>query len=110
MGSKLYSMAKTADHLNLHVICIQEFIHKNDGQKLIELYNGNKYEIYWAGNDQKRRNGVAILVGKNDNLKLEPPDIKTERIIALHATIESFPIRIISAYAPTNVNDDSEKE
>ena len=57
-----------------------------------------------------RRNGVAILIRLTDDVMIEVPDFKSERILALHATIESFPIRIISTYSQTNVSDDSEKE
>ena len=70
-------------------MCIQEFKHKDYGQKLIELDNGIKYEIYWAGNDLTRRNGVAILIRREESVKLEPPDTKNERVLALHATIAS---------------------
>lgn len=109
-GAKLYSITKEISKAGLSFCCLQEIKYRNSGRKLIQLDNGEKYEFLWCGTKKRRTAGVGIIIRVDKEIEIKDPDICDPRLMAIDLKIFGFNLRIINAYAPTEISSDSLKD
>lgn len=100
----MYMVAKEVARQNLTFCALQEVRHRNTGDEMINLNNGEKYRFIWSGKKKRRDAGVGILVKNDPSIIIEDPDFSNSRIMALNINIYGFKTRIVIAYSPTNAD------
>lgn len=69
----------------------------------------NKYEFYWTGFKRKREYGVGIAIRQIPGIEVGEVTYISERMMTVELIIFGFSVKIISAYAPTELAKDSAK-
>ena len=83
-------VAKEVARQNLTFCALQEVRHRNTGDEIINLNNGEKYRFIWSGKKKRRDAGVGILVKNDPSIITEDPDFSNSRIMALNINIYGF--------------------
>ncbi|CAM4881326.1 unnamed protein product [Rotaria socialis] len=68
------------------------------------------YHIFYCGQENHRRNGVAIIVNKRLSNSVLGYNPKNDRIISIRLLGKPINVTVIQVYAPTTVADDEEIE
>ena len=82
--------------VNIDILGISELKWTGMGE-----FNSNDHYIYYCGQESLRRNGVAIIVKKESEMKYLDAISKNDRMIPVHFQGKSFNITVIQVYAPT---------
>ena len=78
------------------------------GVKTITL-NDCEFDVYYSGKDLVREHGVAICLRKGPHVEFESVEYISERLILVDCRIAGVKFRVVSAYAPQNGRDLTEK-
>ena len=73
-------------------------------------FNSDDHYIYYCGQENLRRNGVAIIVNKRVQNAVLGCNLKNDRMISVHFQGKPFNIMVIQAYAPTSNAEEAEVE
>ena len=98
---KIYSVVKEIDRANLEFCAIQEIRRIAKEGKIVELDNGNKYEIHWSGYQKKREAGVGLVIRIHPDIIVGNIEYINHRIISSTMRIYGLNIKVVSIYAPT---------
>jgi hypothetical protein len=82
--------------LNIDILGISELKWTGMGH-----FTSDEHEIYYSGNPDKRKNGVAIIVGKKVTEAVLGYNPKNERMISVRIQGSTINTTIIQVYAPT---------
>ena len=73
-------------------------------------FNSDDHYIYYCGQESLRRNGVAIIVKKESEMKYLDAISKNDRMIPVHFQGKSFNITVTQVYAPASNAEEVEIE
>ena len=91
--------------MNVHILGISELKWTGRG----EFYSDDDY-IYYCGQENVRRNGVAIIVNKRVQDAVFGCSLKNDRMIFVCFQGKPFTITVIQVYAPTSNAEETEDE
>ena len=91
--------------VNVHILGISELKWTGRG----EFYSDDDY-IYYCGQENVRRNGVAIIVNKRVQDAVFGCSLKNDRMIFVCFQGKPFTITVIQVYAPTSNAEETEDE
>ena len=91
--------------MNVHILGISELKWTGIG----EFYSDDDY-IYYCGQENVRRNGVAIIVNKRVQDAVFGCSLKNDRMIFVCFQGKPFTITVIQVYAPTSNAEEAEDE
>ena len=72
-------------------------------------FNSDDHYIYYCGQESLRRNGVAIIGNRVQNV-VHGCNLKNDRMISVGFQGKPFNITVIQAYAPTSNTEEAEVE
>ena len=73
-------------------------------------FNSDDHFIYYCGQESLRRNGVAIIVKKESEMKYLDAISKNNRMIPVHFQGKSFNITVTQVYAPSSNAEEAQVE
>ena len=91
--------------VNIDILGISELKWTGMGE-----FNSNDHYIYYCGQESLRRNGVAIIVKKESEMKYLDAISKNDRMIPVHFQGKSFNITVTQIYAPSSNAEEAQVE
>ena len=105
---KLKEVAKEMINCKMDIMSLSEIRWKENGK--IKTQNRNSLIFSGFGEDKEHRNGVGILMNKEDRKSLMEWSPISERIILARFKTKIRHLTIIHCYAPTEMTDKDMKE
>ena len=65
-------------------------------------FNSDDHYIYYCDQESLRRNGIALIVNKTDQIAVLGYNLKNDKIILVHFKGKPFNITVIQVYDTTN--------
>ena len=90
--------------VNIDILGISELKWTGMGE-----FNSDDHFIYYCGQESLRRNGVAIIVKKESEMKYLDAISKNNRMIPVHFQGKSFNITVTQVYAPSSNAEEAEQ-
>ena len=109
-GAKIYSIAKELSKSDMTFLLLQEVRWRDNGNKLIQLDTGEKFEYHWCGFKKKREAGVGILIRVNNNIGIQNPSFNDPRIMGIDLKVYGLSIPVVNAYSPTESHGTDEQK
>ena len=91
-------------------LLLQEVRWRDNGNKLIQLDTGEKFEYHWCGFKKKREAGVGILIRVNNNIEIQNPSFNDPRIMGIDLKVYGLSIQVVNAYSPTELHGTDEQK
>lgn len=107
---KLERVVNEIDKAGISICGLQEVRRLNKRSALIKSDSGNKYEIHWSGNSNKRIHGVGIVIKVDPFIEIIEMVPIDARIITADVIVRNCSVKIINCYAPTKDSTDSAKD
>ena len=102
---KLEVVKQEMARVNMNILGISELKWTGMGE-----FNSDDHYIYYCGQEDFRRNGVAIMVKKRVQNAVLGCNLKNDRLISVHFQSKPFNITVIQVYAPTSKAEKAEVE
>ena len=102
---KLEVVKQEMARVNVDILGISELKCTGMGE-----FNSDEHYIYYCGQEELTRDGVAIMVNKRVQNAVLGCSLKNDRMISVRFQGKPFNIIVIQAYAPTSNTEDAEVE
>lgn len=106
LKDKAEEIIHTMTDRNLQILGLAETRYKGSGQKRLH----DDYELYYSGEQNSTRHGVAMIVGPELTRHVEKVHYVNNRIIALTLNLDGYRISFIQSYAPQQGRPQEEKD
>ena len=94
---KLEVVKQEMARVNIDILGISELKWTGMGE-----FNTDDHDIYYCGQESRRRNGVAIIANKRIQNAVLGCNLKNDRMISVHFQGKSFNTTVIQVYSLTS--------
>ena len=102
---KLEVVKQEMARVNINILGISELRWTGMGE-----FNSDDHYIYYCGQENLRRNGVAIMVNRRVRNAVIGCNLKNDIMISIHFQGKPFNITVIQVYAQTSNAEEAEVE
>ena len=109
----LYECMRQCTRAGLDICCFQEFRRLGNDSLSLSVTLDDKttdWNIWWSGLKKQRRAGVGIAIRSNKNIVMEDIGYVSSRLIWIDCICYGMKLRIICAYAPTEIDSQDQKD